>query len=151
MSLTEEVDVLRGIPLFERMDVSKLKLLAISSDRVTFRPGAIMMSQGGDGDAAYVIISGTGDVLIDTPGGQIKVAEVGPGQIVGEIAILIDVPRTATVKTEEGLTALKIGKENFLRLLTGSPQVAVEIIRVLAARLENTNAQLREAVSAAGR
>ncbi|MEQ9121888.1 MAG: cyclic nucleotide-binding protein, partial [Alphaproteobacteria bacterium] len=62
---------------------------------------------------------------------------------------LIDVPRTATVKTEEGLTALKISKENFLRLLNGSPQVAVEIIRVLAGRLENTNAQLRAAVAAA--
>ena len=74
-------------------------------------------------------------------------AEVNSGQIVGEVAILIDVPRTATVKTEEGLTALKIGKENFLRLLTGSPQVAVEIIKVLASRLENTTAQLREAVS----
>jgi len=147
MSLAEEVDLLRGIPLFERMEPAKLKLLAISSDRVNFRPNAVMMNQGDDGDAAYVIMSGKGDVLIDTPGGEIKVAEIGVGQIVGEIAILIDVPRTATVRTEEGLTALKISKENFLRLLHGSPQVAVEIIRVLAARLENTNAQLREAVA----
>jgi len=43
---------------------------------------------------------------------------------------------------------LKIGKENFIRLLNGSPQVAIEIIKVLASRLENTTAQLREAVSA---
>ena len=148
MSLAEEVDLLRGIPLFERMEPAKLKLLAISSDRVNFRPNAVMMRQGDDGDAAYVVISGKGDVIIDTPGGEIKVAEIGVGQIVGEIAILIDVPRTATVRTEEGLTALKISKENFLRLLHGSPQVAVEIIRVLAARLENTNAKLREAVAA---
>ena len=147
MSLVEEVDLLRGIPLFEKMEASKLKLLAISSDRVNFRPGAVLMRQGDDADAAYVIISGKGDVVIDTPSGEIKVAEVNSGQIVGEVAILIDVPRTATVKTEEGLTALKIGKENFLRLLTGSPQVAVEIIKVLASRLENTTAQLREAVS----
>lgn len=149
MSLAEEVELLRGIPLFERMDASKLKLLAISSDRVTFRPNAVMMKQGDDGDAAYVIINGKGQVLIDTPGGEIQVAEMGAGQIVGEIAILIDIPRTATVKTADGLTALKISKENFIRLLHGSPQVAVEIIRVLASRLENTNAQLREAVSAA--
>ena len=150
MSLAEEVDLLRGITLFERMEPAKLKLLAISSDRVTFRPGATMMAQGVDGDTAYVSISGTGSVYINTPGGEIKVAEMGVGQIVGEIAILIDVPRTATIRTEEGLTALKLGKENFLRLLHGSPQVAVEIIRVLAARLENTNAQLREAVANKG-
>ncbi len=150
MSLAEEVEILRGIPLFGRMEPAKLKLLAISSDRVNFRAGAVMMQQGDDGDAAYVIISGGGEVYIDAPTGEIKVAEIGPGQIVGEIAILIDVPRTATVKTENGLTALKIGKENFLRLLNGSPQVAIEIIRVLAARLENTNAQLREAVANKG-
>ncbi len=72
---------------------------------------------------------------------------MGPGQVVGEIAIMIDTPRTATVKTPEGLTALKIPKENFLRLLSSSPQIALEIIRVLAARLENTNAQLRAAVA----
>ena len=149
MSLAEEVDLLRGIPLFERMEPSKLKLLAMTSDRVNFRPEAVMMKQGDDGDAAYVIIDGKGDVLIDTPNGSIKVAELGPGQIVGEIAILIDVPRTATIKTPEGLTALKISKENFLRLLHGSPQVGVEIIRALARRLEATNAQLREAVAAA--
>ncbi len=149
MSLAQEVDLLRNIALFERMEPAKLKLLAMTSDRVHFRPEATMMKQGDDGDAAYVIIEGKGQVWIDTPGGAIQVAEIGVGQIVGEIAILIDIPRTATVKTEEGLTALKIGKENFLRLLHGSPQVGVEIIRVLAGRLENTNAQLRKAVAAA--
>lgn len=148
MSLAEEVDLLRGIALFERMEPSKLKLLAMTSDRVNFRPNAVMMRQGDDGDAAYVIISGAADVLINTPNGQMKVAELGAGQIVGEIAILIDIPRTATIQTPEGLTALKISKENFLRLLHGSPQVGVEIIRVLAGRLEATNAQLREAVAA---
>lgn len=148
MSLAEEVDLLRGIALFERMEPSKLKLLAMTSDRVNFRPNAVMMRQGDDGDAAYVIISGAADVLINTPNGTIKVAELGPGQIVGEIAILIDIPRTATIQSPEGLTALRISKENFLRLLHGSPQVGVEIIRVLAGRLEATNAQLREAVAA---
>ena len=149
MSLVQEVDLLRNIQLFERMEPSKLKLLAMTSDRVNFRPSSTLMQQGDDGDAAYVIIEGKGQVWIDTPGGPIQVAEIGAGQIVGEIAILIDIPRTATVKTEEGITALKIAKENFLRLLHGSPQVGVEIIRVLASRLENTNAQLREAVAAA--
>lgn len=149
MSIDERVDVLRSIPLFERMEESKLKLLAISSDRVVFDPNTVIMSQGEVGDAAYVILSGSGDVFIDTPSGQIKVNEVGPGQIVGEIAMLIDVPRTATVKTEEGLTALKIEKDNFVNLITSTHQVAVWIIRVLAARLENTTSQLQEAIAAA--
>jgi CRP-like cAMP-binding protein len=147
MSLAEEVDVLRQIALFERMEPPKLKLLAMTSDRVTFRPGQSMMRQGDDGDAAYVVITGTADVLVNTPNGPLKVAELGAGQIIGEIAILVDIPRTATVEAQGELVALKVSKDNFLRLLNNSPQVGIEIIRVLAGRLENTTQQLREAIA----
>ena len=147
MSLAEEVDVLRQIALFERMEPAKLKLLAMTSDRVTFRPGGTMMRQGDDGDAAYVLITGKANVLVNTPSGPLKVAELGDGQIVGEIAILVDIPRTATVEAQDELVALKISKDNFLRLLNNSPQVGIEIIRVLASRLENTTNQLREAIA----
>ena len=147
MSLAEEVDVLRQIALFERMEPAKLKLLAMTSDRVTFRPGGTMMRQGDDGDAAYVVITGEANVLVNTPSGPLKVAELGAGQIVGEIAILVDIPRTATVEAQDELVALKISKDNFLRLLNSSSQVGIEIIRVLASRLENTTNQLREAIA----
>lgn len=147
MSLAEEVDVLRQIALFERMEPPKLKLLAMTSDRVTFRPGQSMMRQGDDGDAAYVVITGTADVLVNTPNGPLKVAELGAGQIIGEIAILVDIPRTATVEAQGELVALKVSKDNFLRLLNNSAQVGIEIIRVLAGRLENTTQQLREAIA----
>ncbi|MDE0809925.1 MAG: cyclic nucleotide-binding protein, partial [Alphaproteobacteria bacterium] len=62
--------------------------------------------------------------------------------------ILCDVPRTATVQAKDSLTALKVTKDTFFRLVTEFPQIAVEIMRELAARLERTNAQLREAHSA---
>ena len=106
-----------------------------------------MMRQGDDGDAAYVLITGKANVLVNTPSGLLKVAELGAGQIVGEIAILVDIPRTATVEAQDELVALKISKDNFLRLLNSSSQVGIEIIRVLASRLENTTNQLREAIA----
>ena len=86
-------------------------------------------------------------LLVNTPSGLLKVAELGAGQIVGEIAILVDIPRTATVEAQDELVALKISKDNFLRLLNSSSQVGIEIIRVLASRLENTTNQLREAIA----
>ena len=69
--------------------------------------------------------------------------------IVGEIAILCDVPRTATIKAKEPLSTLKITKDMFYRLVAEFPQMAVEIMRELAHRLEDTNEKLRAATRAA--
>ena len=69
--------------------------------------------------------------------------------IVGEIAILCDVPRTATVTAATELTTLMITKDLFFRMLIDFPVMGVEIMRVLAHRLEVTTAQLTEAREAA--
>jgi CRP-like cAMP-binding protein len=144
MSLKEEVDVLRNIPLFAKLEPAKLKLLAFTSERLSFAPGQTLCNQGDPGDAAYVILDGEADVLIDTPTGKARVATLPRNAIVGEIAILCDVPRTATVIAKSPLTVLRIAKDTFFRLVTEFPQMAVEIMRELARRLERTNAQLRD-------
>jgi hypothetical protein len=75
----------------------------------------------------YVILGGTADVLIDTPSGQISVAEMKRNSFFGEIAILCDVPRTATIKAKEPLATLKITKDMFYRLVAEFPEMAIEI------------------------
>ena len=147
MSLQEEVELLRNIPLFRKIEPSKLKLLAFTSERLTFQDGHSLFAQGDAGDAAYIIIDGTAEVKINTDGGEITVASLGKGDVVGEIAILCDVPRTASVDARTKVVALKITKELFFRLVSEFPQISIEIMRELAARLERTNTQLREALS----
>lgn len=148
MSLNEEVDLLRKIPLFAKIDPVKLKLLAFASERLTFSTGNELFHQGDPGDTAYIIMDGEVDIAIDSPAGEIVVARMGKNELIGEIAILIDVPRTATVRAGSQVTTLAISKDLFFRLVTEFPDMAVEIMRELAHRLENTNAQLREARSA---
>lgn len=145
MSLNEEVDLLKKIPLFAKIEPSKLKLLAFTSERLTFQPGELLCRQGDPGDTAYIILEGEADVLVDAPGGQISVAKLGKNDLVGEMAILIDIPRTATVKAVDTVATLAISKDLFFRMVTEFPQMGVEIMRELAHRLENTTAQLREA------
>lgn len=147
MSINQEVELLRNIPLFAKIEASKLKLLAFTSERLTYQANQVLCRQGDMGDAAYIIIEGEAAVRIATPGGDIEVARLGRGDVVGEIAILCDVPRTATVTATEKVTTLRITKELFFRLINEFPQIAIEIMRELAARLERTNAQLRDAVS----
>jgi CRP-like cAMP-binding protein len=145
MSLKDEVELLRRVPLFANVSPTKLKLLAFTSERVSYAAGEVLFNQGDSGDVAYVMLVGTADVLIDSPIGQVKVATVGANEIVGEIAILCDVARTATVKTASPVQALRIRKDQFLALLAEFPQMAIEIMRVLADRLNQTSAALTEA------
>jgi CRP-like cAMP-binding protein len=144
VSLNEEVDLLRNIPLFANLEPSKLKLLAFTSERVSYEPGQELFHQGDDGDAAYIIIGGEADIIIETDSGPFTVATFKRNDIVGEIAILCDVPRTATVQAKKKLETLVISKELFYRLILEFPQIAVAIMRELAQRLERMNTQLRE-------
>lgn len=147
MSLTEEVDALRRVPLFANIEPAKLKLLAFTSERLNFADGQTLFRQGELGDAAYILLDGAADVVVNTPAGPRKVASIGRHQIVGEIAVLCDVPRTATVVAAGPLVTLKISKDHFLRMMGEFPQMAIEVLRELAKRLEHTTQQLQAALS----
>jgi CRP/FNR family cyclic AMP-dependent transcriptional regulator len=141
-SLSDEVDLLRRIPLFAQIDPSKLKLLAFTSERVVFEADQVVFKQGDEGDAAYVIMEGEADVLVNASAGEIVLATVGRNDFVGEIAILCDVPRTATIRAKSQLETLKVNKETFIRLMSEFPEMSIEVMRELADRLVKTSADL---------
>ena len=147
MLLNDEVNMLKQIPLFAGVSPAKLKLLAFTSDRVLYRADETLFLQGDPGDAAFVILSGRAVVLVDSPQGPMKVAELEENAIVGEIAILCGVARTATVKAVTQVEALRISKDNFFKLLTDFPEMTIEVVRVLADRLSQTTQEVTEARS----
>ncbi len=142
MTLETEVQSLRQVPMFRDIDPARLKLLAFTSERVQFAGGQRFFSQGDASDAAYVILEGRANVLLQTPNGEIKVAELGQNALVGEMGILADNPRSASIEAQAATTALRIDKRVFLELLAQFPQMALAVMRELANRLERTNAQL---------
>ena len=107
MSLLQEYELLRRVPFFAEIEPARLKLLAFMSERVGFDPGKALCRQGDPADAAYLIIEGEADVLVDTPTGPLVLATLGANDIVGEMAILGDVPRTATVQATTRIVALR--------------------------------------------
>ncbi len=147
MLLNDEVKMLRQVPLFAGVSPAKLKLLAFTSERVTYRTGEFLCRQGDTGDAAFVLLSGKADVIVDGPTGPIKVADLEENAVVGEIAILCDVARTATVKAATTVDVLRISKDTFLKLMTDFPEMTIEVVRVLADRLSQTTQELSEARS----
>jgi CRP/FNR family transcriptional regulator, cyclic AMP receptor protein len=148
MNLNEEVEILKGVPIFSKIEPAKLKLLAFTGERLNFGAGQEVCHQGDPGDAMYVILGGVADVLIDTPAGQLHVAQLKKNAFFGETAILCDAPRNATIKANEALSTLKISKDMFYRLVTEFPTMAIEMMRELAHRVEDTNQKLRAATQA---
>ena len=147
MNLNEEVEILKSVPLFSKIEPAKLKLIAFTGERMNYAAGQEVFHQGDTGDAMYVILAGVADVVIDSPAGPITVAQLKKNNFVGDMAILGDVPRNATIKAHEPLTTLKISKDMFFRLVSEFPQMAIEMMRELAHRVEDTNQKLLKATT----
>jgi CRP/FNR family transcriptional regulator, cyclic AMP receptor protein len=147
MSLKEEFELLRRVPIFAEIEPAKLKLLAFMSERVGFDPGKRLVQQGDPADAAYLIIDGHAEVILETRAGPVVVATIGANETVGEMGILGDVPRNATVRAKDRVIVLRISKEPFMRMVREFPNMAVSIMRELAQRLDATNQQLSGALA----
>ena len=143
MTLEAEVQSLRQVPMFRDVDPARLKLLAFTSERVQFSDGQRFFSQGDPSDAAYVILDGRASVLLNTPGGEIQVAELGQQCPRGRDGHSV---RYAAIRHDHGgrnrLRLCKSTSASFWSFLAQFPQMSLAIMRELAKRLERTNAQL---------
>ena len=140
--LEHEVEALRRVPLFSGVEPMKLKLLAFASERIEFSAGQDLMRQGEHGDAAYVMLAGEAEVLVTSSDVETRVAMMTGNEFIGEISILCDVPRTATVRAITPVETLRIDKDQFFELVENSPSSAVQMMRILAMRLAKTTAEL---------
>lgn len=147
MSIVEEVEFLKNVPIFSKVQPAQLKLLAFLSQRLNFDAGQPLFAQGDTGDGAHVIISGSAEIIVESGAGVLVVDTIGRNDFVGEIAILLDVPRTATVRAISPVTTLFISKDHFFNILNEFPTMAIEIMRVLAERVDRTTARLRDEMS----
>lgn len=148
MSLSKEVEVLSAAPLFRGVEIAKLKLLAFMAESRVFHDAEAIVKQGEEATAAFILIDGTAGVFVDTGGGnEQRVATLGQNEMFGEMAILSDMPRTATVRADGTVKTLRIDKGALLQMMRETPDMALEVMRSLAARLERTTRELGQARS----
>jgi CRP-like cAMP-binding protein len=126
-----EVELLRGLPLFAPLPPATLEHLAASLVRVRAAPGMEITRQGEVGDRFYVVDDGDLDVTIDGK----PAATLGAGDHFGEIALLRDVPRTATVTARTDSSLLALERDEFVSAVTGHPASRDAADAVVAARL----------------
>jgi CRP/FNR family cyclic AMP-dependent transcriptional regulator len=142
MSLEQEVELIRQFPIFSKIQPAMQKLLCFSAERLTFDSGQVIFNAGDAGDSAYIIIDGKVEISVPTPAGPIVINTMGKNELLGEIAIVGEVPRTATAKALSKLETLKISKELFMKIIRENPDAAIELVKILAARLASTTTQL---------
>ena len=113
-----ELRLLRSVPMLAPLSAPILERLAASLTRVELPSGTVVIREGEAGDRFYVIVAG--QLEVDVRGHEVR--RMGPRDGFGEIALLRDLPRTATVVAVEDVTLLAIEREPFLAALTGQPR-----------------------------
>lgn len=145
MSLNQDAAMLASVPLFQGVDPARLKLIAFAAERQNIPAGTVLVSQGEAGDAAYVVLAGEADALVTIgDGSTIRVGGIPAGTLLGEVALLADVPRTATVKAVTDMTVLRLGSDLFFELVREFPAVGVSVMRELARRLDRSTTLLQQ-------
>ena len=144
MSLEQEFELIRRFPIFSKISPAKQKLLCFSSERLTYAADKMIFHAGDRGDACYVIIEGQIEISVELPDGKgrLVIGTFGANDIIGEIAIFGDIPRTATATAKTRLEVLRISADQFRSVIRDNPDAAIELIRILATRLANSTAQL---------
>ena len=130
-----KIGLIKRVPLFEHCSKRELALIARVADELDLPAGKKLTREGEPGREFLVLLAGTADVHKRGA----KVAALGPGDFLGEIALLTDVPRTATVTTTTPVRALVVTAHHFRQVLSRSPETRVKLVEALAERLAVTS------------
>lgn len=145
MGIAETISVLRNMELFVRTDERQLRAVAMMGDYLHYRAGERLFEQGDEGDAAFVLIDGSVDVVVRADGTEQAVATIGKGEIFGELAVICDQPRTSAIVARDELTVLRLNRDTVLTMLREFPDISLQMLRIISRRLERTTAELARA------
>ncbi len=143
-------DRLRDTPLFGGLEDDQLARLIELGEIVDLEPDAVLIAEGDEADALYVVLDGQLEITKRAGTSQIPLAQVGPGSLQGEIAALEGGRRLASVRALTQAEVLRIPVGTIRELLSAGPDVALAVIRTAVARLRGMEATLREREKLAG-
>jgi CRP/FNR family transcriptional regulator, cyclic AMP receptor protein len=126
-----KIELLKKVPLFAGCSKAELRELALVADELDLKEGRTLVREGRPGREFFVLIDGTVRVSRD---GR-KLAELRAGDWFGEIALLTDTPRTATVTATSPLRVLVITDRSFRRLVERMPTIALKVLSTISDRL----------------
>jgi CRP-like cAMP-binding protein len=127
------IDLLIEIPMFDQIKSDDLKILARSMNFMDFQPREVIFSEGDKGDFVCFVTRGALDVVKKNEKGKdVVIATLGKGRSIGEMSIIDDFPRSATVRAKSQTTLLILTRKKFEEMLEQHPQIGVKLLKGIA-------------------
>jgi signal transduction histidine kinase len=143
-------EFLRRLDLFAGLSEDDLEALAAETESMTVAVGTDLIEEGAPADAAYIVVDGEFEVIKRSDVQDIVIAVREAGEVFGEMALLDDAPRIATVRAMRESQVLKIRGQAFEAILAHSPTAALSILKTVTLRLRQNEGLLRQSEKMAG-
>jgi diguanylate cyclase (GGDEF)-like protein len=139
MSTTE---LLTKVSLFRALSPPDLQRLADNTEPLDFGPGQTIVEIGDPGRSLFIVMEGVVQVLYPSRASDFELARLGPGDFFGEMALLSDRPRSATVRAHSEVRIIKLEKQVFQRLVLEEPRIGLGVLEVLSLRIRAADEQI---------
>jgi len=135
-------ELLGHVPLLRELGPEEIARLAARTHQAHFEAGASIVEIGEPGRSLYLLASGQVQVVYPSATADFELARLGPGDFFGEMALLNDKPRSATVRALTPVDALVLDKDDFRRVVTETPGMALHLLAALSVRIRNADEQI---------
>jgi CRP-like cAMP-binding protein len=141
----QRIELFAAVPLFSRLPTPQIEAIAMAAERRMFRRGAEIIKQGADGDGLYVVAQGSVIVKRESRGGEHRALHVieAPGSF-GELALLDNQPRSASIEALEACEVFGISRTLFLSLLSRDPRLIDGLVRELGRTIRRLSEQVAD-------
>src|SRR5262245_63820855 len=142
MSIEDDIAFFEKVPTFSLLGRGALRILAIGAESRYIHGGEILFKAGDEADSGFIVQEGS-FVLTTNDAENAKRMKVGPGTLLGELALFTDTRRPATATALEPSTVLRIPRPLFMKMLEGFPDAAARLRDVMAKRIAESDSDMR--------
>ena len=142
MSIDDDIALLSRLELFEHLNPIKLKRLIFVSKRYQLQANEYLFKQGDPMDSVFGVVHGKLSVVLETDNGEVVAARQGPGDLVGEMAIISGKQRSASIRADSECEVIGFEKDLFINTVINDPPTALKMMKLLSDRLTRQNSTL---------
>lgn len=143
MDINDEALELSRVPLFSRLDTSRLKLIAFTSTRIALEDGEYLFYVDEPSDSVYLVLEGVLQVMAERNGKEAEVmVTLGKNNLIGEMGVIANAPRSASIRSSGTSLVLKIEADTFMELLSEYSSMSLQVMRELTDKLNKSHAQV---------
>jgi CRP-like cAMP-binding protein len=134
MTIEDDIALLQGVPTLALLGREPLRILAIGAENRYVQDGEVLFREGEVADGGYVVQEGSFRLVSEGAANAVRDAVVGPGTLLGELALITETRRPLTATAQEPSSVIRIPRPLFLKMLDGYPDLAYRLREAMAAR-----------------